>query len=88
MSTADTYIRTRIDKETKELASNALKEMGLSLSDAVRLLLVRVAKEHCLPFEIKIPNAKTRKAMTELESGKGKRVNSIDELMKDLNEKN
>ncbi len=87
MSTADTYIRARIDKETKKLASNALKDMGLSVSDAIRLLMVRIAKENCLPFDVKVPNAKTKKAMSELEAGKGKRANSIDELMKELHAK-
>ena len=65
MSTADTYIRARIDKETKNLASNALKNMGLSISDAIRLLMVRIAKENCLPFEIKVPNSTTKKAMED-----------------------
>ncbi len=84
MSTADTYIRARIDKETKNLASNALKNMGLSISDAIRLLMVRIAKENCLPFEIKVPNSTTKKAMAELKSGKGKKADNIDELFKNI----
>ena len=46
--------------------------------------MVRVADEHRLPFEIKTPNAKTRKAITELETGKGKRFTSVKKLMADL----
>ncbi|OGT41530.1 MAG: translation repressor RelB [Gammaproteobacteria bacterium RIFCSPHIGHO2_12_FULL_37_34] len=85
MRTADTYVRARIDTNTKERAADALEAMGLSISDAIRLLMLRVADERRLPFEIKVPNARTRKAMAELEAGKGKRFSSIDSLMEDLN---
>ncbi|MEI6318786.1 MAG: type II toxin-antitoxin system RelB/DinJ family antitoxin [Pseudomonadota bacterium] len=85
MSTADTYVRARIDTATKERAADALEAMGLSISDAIRLLMLRVAEEHRLPFEVKVPNAKTRKAIAELEAGKGKHARSVDALMADLN---
>ena len=84
----DTYVRARIDTVTKERASEALEAMGLSISDAIRLLMLRVAEEHRLPFEVKIPNSRTRKAITELESGKAKQFKNIDALMEDLNEDN
>lgn len=57
MSTADTYVRARIDTNTKERAAEALAAMGLSISDAIRLLMLRVADERRLPFEIKVPSA-------------------------------
>jgi DNA-damage-inducible protein J len=85
MSTADTYVRARIDSATKERAADALAAMGLSISDAIRLLMLRVADERRLPFEVKAPNATTRQAIAELEAGKGKRFTSIDALMTDLN---
>jgi DNA-damage-inducible protein J len=85
MRTADTYVRARIDSATKERAADALAAMGLSLSDAIRLLMLRVADERRLPFEVKAPNATTRKAIAELEAGKGKRFTSTDALMADLN---
>jgi len=84
MSTADTYVRARIDTDTKERAAAALEAMGLSISDAIRLLMLRVADERRLPFDVKVPNTTTRKAIAELEAGKGKRFGSIDELMADL----
>ena len=83
--TQDTYVRARIDSATKERASDALAAMGLSVSDAIRLLLLRVADEHRLPFEVKVPNATTCKAIDELEAGKGNKSNSVAELMADLN---
>lgn len=86
MSTADTYVRARIDASTKERAASALEAMGLSISDAIRLLMLRVADERRLPFEVKAPNATTRKAIAELEAGKGKKLASIDALMADLHE--
>lgn len=85
MATADTYVRARIDTKTKERAADALEAMGLSISDAIRLLMMRVADEHRLPFDVKVPNATTRKAIAELESGKGKKFKSVKELMSDLN---
>ena len=84
MSTADTYVRARIDSDTKQRAADALGAMGLSISDAIRLLMLRVADERRLPFDVKVPNATTRKAIAELEAGKGKRLANVDALMADL----
>ena len=84
MSTADTYVRARIDTNTKERAAEALEAMGLTISDAIRLLMLRVAEERRLPFDVKVPSATTRKAIAELESGKGKKFASVDDLMADL----
>lgn len=58
--------------------------MGLSVSDAIRLLMLRIADERRLPFEVKVPNATTRKAMVELEGLKGKEFRSVKGLMADL----
>ncbi len=79
-----TYVRARIDATTKRRATIALASMGLSVSDAIRLLMVRVADEHRLPFTVQAPNAITRKAITELDAGKGKRFKSADALFDDL----
>jgi DNA-damage-inducible protein J len=62
----DTVVRARIDAATKEQATEALAAMGLSVSDAIRLLLVRIAADKEFPFSVKTPNATTRKAMAEL----------------------
>jgi DNA-damage-inducible protein J len=84
MSVTDTYVRARIDSKTKERAAIALEAMGLSISDAIRLLMLRVADEDRLPFDVKVPNTATREAMTELEKGKGKKFTDVDDLMADL----
>ncbi len=84
MSATDTYVRARIDTTTKEQAADVLAAMGLSIPDAIRLLMRRIADEGRLPFEVKVPNRTTRQAIAELEAGQGQRFNSIDELMADL----
>lgn len=84
MSTADTYVRARIDSATKERAANALGAMGLSISDAIRLLMLRIADEHRLPFEVKVPSASSRQALAEIKAGKVKRFATVDDLMADL----
>ena len=86
MTNSTNYVRARIDEKTKIRATAALQAMGLSVSDAIRMLMLRVADEQRLPFEVKAPNAKTLKAITELKAGKGKRHASIKALMADINE--
>ena len=84
MAVSDTYVRARIDKATKARATAALGAMGLSISDAIRLLMLRIADERRLPFEVKAPNAATREAIAELSAGKGVKFDSVDALMADL----
>lgn len=80
----DSVVRARIDSDTKARATEALEAMGLSVSDAIRLLLLRIADEKRLPFAVKVPNSTTVAAMKELQEGKGKRFSSADELFRDL----
>ena len=63
---------------------NTLAAMGISVSDAVRMLLLRVAAEKSLLFEVKVPNAKTVKAMRAADRGAGKRHKSAASLLRDL----
>jgi DNA-damage-inducible protein J len=58
-------LHVRLDGKIKQQASDALELMGLSLSEAVRVFLHRVAVEQAIPFAIKVPNATTRAAMEE-----------------------
>ena len=83
MST-DTVVRARIDSDTKARATEALQGMGLSVSDAIRLLLLRVADEKQLPFAVRVPNSTTVEAMKELQEGKGQRFKTAEELFQDL----
>ena len=81
---SDTVVRARIDSDIKARATEALHAMGLSVSDAIRLLLVRVAEEQRLPFDVKVPNRETLDAVRELEEGRGKRFDSAEALFRDL----
>jgi len=81
---SDSVVRARIDSDTKARATAALDAMGLSVSDAIRLLMLRIADEQRLPFSVQVPNAKTVKAMDELEAGHGKRFNNEQDLFDDL----
>ncbi|MFT3789785.1 MAG: type II toxin-antitoxin system RelB/DinJ family antitoxin [Rudaea sp.] len=81
---ADSVVRARIPAEMKDRAMDALARMGLSASDLIRLTFLRVAEEGRLPFAVEVPNRTTRKAMAELEGGKGKRFKKADALFKDL----
>nr|WP_295470119.1 type II toxin-antitoxin system RelB/DinJ family antitoxin [Mesorhizobium sp.] len=81
---SDSVVRARIDSRTKEKAMVALDAMGLSVSDAIRLLMIRIAQEQKLPFDVKVAKPATAKAIKELEDGKGRRYGGVDELMKDL----
>ncbi|MCU7937278.1 MAG: type II toxin-antitoxin system RelB/DinJ family antitoxin [Candidatus Thiodiazotropha sp. (ex Dulcina madagascariensis)] len=81
---ADTVVRARIDRDTKERAAAALEAMGLSVSDAIRLLMLRIADEKRLPFAVQVPNKTTDKAIAELDKGHGKRFEDADDLFQDL----
>ena len=90
MATPTRMIHVRVDDEIKAQASQTLEAMGLSVSEAVRLFLYRVVTDQALPFEVKVPNAKTRAAMTEAEAivrSRRHRFGSAEELFADL-EKN
>jgi DNA-damage-inducible protein J len=78
-------VHVRIDKRTKARAAKALAAMGLSVSDAVRVLLTRVAVEKSLPFEVKTPNAATAATMDEARRGGLPSFHNVSDLMADLN---
>ena len=81
---ATTMVHVRVDEKTKQRAAKTLAEMGISVADAVRMLLVRVAAVNALPFDVRVPNTITVKAMRAADKGKGKRLNSPSRLFKDL----
>jgi DNA-damage-inducible protein J len=82
--TATEMVHVRIEKKIKQRAAKALASMGLSVSDAVRVLLTRIAAEKTLPFEVKAPNATTAAAMREARKGGLPSFRNVDELMTDL----
>lgn len=79
-------VRARIDADLKKEATAVLSGMGLSVSDAIRMMLVRVAAERALPFEVRAPNRETREALEAARRGEVARFDSVDALMADLND--
>ena len=84
----DTVVRACIDGLVKEEATDVLGKMGLSVSDAIRMLMIRIAREKALPFDVRIPNEETRAAMRELQEGGAKTFSTVADPMADLNENN
>lgn len=76
---ANAVVRARIDENIKKEAMVVLASMGLTVSDAFRLLLTRVAQEKALPFEPLIPNETTIQAMKDAREGNMETV-TLDEL--------
>jgi DNA-damage-inducible protein J len=82
-----TMLPVRVGGEIKMQADDALAAMGLSVSDAVRILLKRVENDQAFPLELKVPNAQTRAAMEEsrdMAKARTARSNSADALIDDL----
>ena len=67
MTTNSSMLHVRMDSELKREAIQALAAMGLTASEAVRLLFHRIAVDQAFPLELKVPNARTRRAMAEVD---------------------
>jgi DNA-damage-inducible protein J len=81
---ANDYVRARIDPVIKNEAANVLSALGLTVSDACRMMLTKIAREKRLPFGTEEPNEESLAAIKEIEEGKGIRFRSAEELFKDL----
>ena len=80
-----TTIQVRLDKQTKNQAQKVFRMLDISMSEAIKLFLRQVAFQRGIPFEIKIPNAVTDKALRESEEGIDlHRVSSVDQLFEEL----
>jgi DNA-damage-inducible protein J len=78
-------VHIRVDEKVKAKAAKTLASMGLTVSDAVRLLLTRIAVEKAIPFEVRIPNRATREAIEAGERGAVSRANTMAAVIADLN---
>ena len=81
---ANQIVQARIDGAIKSKAAAVLEAMGLTVSDAVRLLLTKIAHEHVLPFDPVIPSAKTIAAIKQARSGRLSKARTIQDLKKAL----
>ncbi len=90
MAAQSSMVHVRVEEDTKQLATEALASMGLSVSDAVRLFLHRVVAEQAFPLELKVPNAETRAAIAEsraMMKTRRARFETADVLFDDLEKK-
>jgi len=85
MMSSNAVVRARIDEHLKEEAAAVLAAMGLTVSDAFRLMMVRIAAEKALPFEPLTPNAETIAAMKAARRGQLVTVDHADSLIASLN---
>ena len=84
MAVADAVVRARIDRATKQEATELFQKMGITVSDAIRMMLVQAVAEKALPFDVKVPNAETVAALRDSRNGEVTRVTSVDDLFEDL----
>jgi DNA-damage-inducible protein J len=81
----NTVVRARIDERVKEEATAVLATIGLTVSDAFRLMMMRIAKDKALPFEPLVPNTETIEAMKAARRGELVTVGPVDALLTSLN---
>jgi len=79
-----TSTSVRIDEDAKMIASEVLKQYGMSLSEGINLFCKQVAMTYSIPFELKVPTQRMQKALKELENKEGKSFDSIEALKADL----
>jgi len=78
-------IQVRVDEKTKTQAQSVLRAIHMNMSDAVKLFLRQVVLHQGIPFEVKIPNALTRKTLEKAERGEDvKDFATVEELLEDL----
>jgi DNA-damage-inducible protein J len=79
------FVRARIDETLKDEAAAVLADMGLTVSDVVRIVLTKVARDKALPFEMRVPNKLTAATLAKSERGEDVYcANNADELFEQL----
>jgi DNA-damage-inducible protein J len=86
MANADAVVRARIDQSTKREAIELFQKMGITISDAIRMMLIQAVAQKALPFEVRIPNEETVAALLDSRNGLVTRVASMDELFADIDD--
>ena len=79
-----TQTTIRVDELNYNLAKEILAKIGLNYSQAISVFNNMIVMHQGLPFEVKIPNRETQKALDELKAKDGKSFKNIDDLFEDL----
>ena len=77
-------LKLRLEQSLKEEANLLAKSMGITLSDVVRMFLVKFVNEQKIPFEVSIPNRQTIKAIKDVEKGHTVKVKSLSSLIEEI----
>lgn len=80
-------INTRIDPKLKAKAEHILHDIGLTSAEAIRIFYKQICLRRGIPFEVKIPNKTTQKALKDAEQGRTHKIDNIDVLFDELDEK-
>ena len=82
---ATAFVRARVDETVKNEAAEVLADMGLTVSDVVRIALTKIAKEKAMPFDMRVPNALTAETLAKSERGEDvHRAKDADDLFQQL----
>lgn len=82
---SDSVVRARVDEQLKLQAAAIFEAAGLTLSDAIRMMLLRTVQEKAIPFIPAKPNAATIRALKNSQKGQGKRFSNLEDMFKHLN---
>lgn len=85
MSIKTASVHARVQPSLKNKVEAVLDKLGISTSEAIVLYFNQIALQQGIPFDVKIPNKTTRKALNEAKTGKTRKFSSVEELMNDLN---
>jgi DNA-damage-inducible protein J len=77
-------VNARIDPKIKKSAEKVLDKLGISMSQAVSMFLARVGTDRGIPFDLKVPNAETVRAMAEIKAGKGHSYKNFKDLRDEM----
>ena len=80
----NTNLTIRIDSNLKKEADNLFKELGINISSAITLFLKQSVREKALPFDVAVKEEKPSREIKNIEDGKSKLYDNLDELWKDL----
>ena len=76
-------VQARVEIKLKKQADSVLKKIGLNASQVINALYAQIVMRKGIPFELKIPSEDTKNAINELESGKGKRFSTFEDMFDD-----
>lgn len=77
-------IRARVEPKLKDLAEKVLNEIGLTPTTAITMFYRQIATQGYLPIDLFVPNAETRRALREARAGGGRRFDSFEDMMREL----